>query len=111
VTSDQSGCYLLQGLAPGAYDVQGTMPGYLRHVVPQVTVQAGAERSVPEFVLRGGDVNADGIVSLEDLVSVSLRYGSAVPSGAAEDINGDGNVDLVDLVLVASNYGASANLW
>jgi hypothetical protein len=99
----------MEGLAAGAYDIHASMPSYLRHVVSQVIVHAGARTTVPEFALRGGDVNADGDVSLADLVSVSLRYGSQVPPGAAEDIDGDTEVDLVDLVLVARNYGASAS--
>ncbi len=108
VTSNESGDYRITGLAAGAYDILATMPAYLRHVIPQVVVRAGAETIAPQSVLRGGDVNADGSVSLADLVGVSLRYGSQVPAGAAEDINGDGKVDLVDLVLVASNYGVKA---
>jgi hypothetical protein len=108
VTSNDSGAYCIEGLAAGAYDVQATMPAYLRRVIPQVTVRSATESAVAEFVLLGGDVNADGEVSLTDLVSVSLRYGAQVSPGAAEDISGDGKVDLVDLVLVASNYGTSA---
>jgi hypothetical protein len=107
VTSNDGGSFRIEGLAAGAYDIRASMPSYLRHVVRQVTVRAGIETTVPEFTLRGGDVNLDGDVSLADLVSVSLRYGSQVLPGAAEDINGDGKVDLTDLVLVASNYGAS----
>jgi hypothetical protein len=107
VISIESGGFRIEGLAAGAYDVSATMPAYLRRVVSQVIINAGTETIVPQFVMRGGDVNADGEVSLADLVSVSLRYDSRVPPSTAEDVNGDGQVDLVDLVLVASNYGTS----
>ena len=111
VWSDDQGSFVITHLSAGAYDVQATMPGYLRRVIPQVTVRAHAESAVGELVLRGGDVNADDTVSLADLVSVATHYGSKVPQGSAADINGDGELDLVDLVLVASNYGATASSY
>jgi tungstate transport system substrate-binding protein len=54
------------------------------------------------------DVNLDGKVGLQDLVSVAKAYGSKPGDpnwNAAADINNDGTVNLADLVLIAQHYG------
>ena len=49
-----------------------------------------------------GDVNADGVVNLFDLVAVTRAYNpGAPPSDRRADLNQDGTVNLLDLVLVA----------
>ena len=55
-----------------------------------------------------GDVNADSVVDIFDLVTVGNSYGSG--PGAPKwnpnaDINGDDIIDIFDLVLVANHYG------
>ena len=46
------------------------------------------------------DVNRDGVVDLNDLVIISLRYGQTGNNPA--DVNGDGVVNVDDLILVAA---------
>ena len=53
-----------------------------------------------------GDLNRDGVVNIQDLVIVSVRFGQTGNNIA--DINGDHLVDIVDLVLVASAIGEGA---
>ena len=53
-----------------------------------------------EIVL--GDVNADGVVNILDLVLVASRIGGAYTPEA--DINGDGIVDVQDLVVIANAF-------
>ena len=53
-----------------------------------------------------GDVNADGIVNIQDLVLVAGKLGQTGTNSA--DINGDGQVNIQDLVLVAGALGTSA---
>lgn len=61
------------------------------------------------FVLHG-DVNADGVVDIVDLVRVAIAYGQTGPTGwIPEDINSDGVIDIFDLVLLANNYGKPGN--
>ena len=46
-----------------------------------------------------GDVNADGVVNVLDLVIVANAFGEAEP-----DLNGDGVVNIQDLVIVANAF-------
>ncbi len=45
------------------------------------------------------DVNADGVVNIQDLVIVANAFGEAAP-----DVNGDGVVNIQDLVIVANAF-------
>ncbi len=49
------------------------------------------------------DINADGVVSVDDLLAVISRWGACV---CMEDINGDAMVDVNDLLLVIQDWGA-----
>ena len=63
--------------------------------------------STPEEVLSPPtpwDVNADGIVNIQDLVLVASEFGQSGES-LKGDINGDGTVNILDLVLVSSHFG------
>ena len=58
-----------------------------------------------------GDVNADGIVDVFDLVLVGVAFGSqeGEPSYNPDaDLNGDGVIDIFDAVIVGSNFGNEA---
>ena len=52
------------------------------------------------------DLNADGIVNILDLVSVSNQFGKT-GEGLTGDVNEDGTVNILDLVQVASYFGKS----
>lgn len=53
-----------------------------------------------------GDINRDGVVNIQDLVIVNVRFGQTGENSA--DINGDRMVNIVDLVLVAGAFGNDA---
>ena len=55
---------------------------------------------------RKVDVNGDGIVNIQDLVSVVSNLGQTGENAA--DVNGDGIVDISDLILVAGVIGNDA---
>ncbi len=60
-------------------------------------------------VSRRVDVNGDGIVNIQDLVVVSLAFGSTVNSSGYNgraDIDGNGDVNIIDLVAVSLFFGA-----
>jgi len=55
-----------------------------------------------------GDINADKVVDIFDLVTVANSYGSSPEDpkwNSNADINGDGIIDIFDLVMVAEHYG------
>ena len=51
-----------------------------------------------------GDVNADGVVDVNDLLGLLSAFGTA---DAASDITGDGSVDVNDLLACLSNFGST----
>ena len=58
------------------------------------------------------DVNADGIVNIQDLVLVAANFTRTGKNSA--DVNGDGVVNIVDLTLVAGAFGntaAAPEIW
>ena len=61
---------------------------------------------VTESTQLKGDVNADGIVNIQDLVLVAGKLGQTGTNSA--DINGDGQINIQDLVLVAGALGTTA---
>ena len=52
------------------------------------------------------DINADGIVNIQDLVTVAAALGQTGENNA--DVNGDGEVNIQDLVAVAAALGQDA---
>ena len=52
------------------------------------------------------DVNSDGVVNIQDLVSVASNFGQTGENSA--DVNNDGVVNISDLILVASALGDGA---
>ena len=54
-----------------------------------------------------GDLNADGVVNIQDLVLVASQLGQAGQNTA--DINEDGVVNIQDLVLVAGTFAAAVD--
>ncbi|MDE0015125.1 MAG: cohesin domain-containing protein, partial [Candidatus Poribacteria bacterium] len=53
------------------------------------------------------DVNADGQVSVLDLILVAQRLGETVSANSKFDVNDDGIISILDLILVAQHLGES----
>ena len=53
------------------------------------------------------DVNADGQVSVLDLILVAQQMGSAASANSKVDVNRDGIISILDLILVAQHMGES----
>ena len=53
------------------------------------------------------DVNADGQVSILDLILVAQRLGETVSANSEVDVNADGIISILDLILVAQHMGES----
>ena len=60
----------------------------------------------PEPPRLAADVNGDGRVNIQDLVSVAAAFGETGETSA--DVNGDGTVNIQDLVAVAAAFGEIA---
>jgi hypothetical protein len=56
-----------------------------------------------------GDLNLDGAVNFNDLLSLAQNYGHTGATYAQGDINHDGAVNFNDLLTLAQNYGNSVN--
>ena len=92
---------LTVGTNPGRHRVRATAPT-LGSSVPFIAI-ATAPAPAARFA---ADVNADGVVNIQDLVLVSSRLGQTGQNVA--DVNGDGAVNIQDLVLVAGELGTEA---
>lgn len=66
-----------------------------------------AEEGTDIDILRAADVNADGTISVLDLVQVAADLGatSTPEQPLNSDVNGDGTVNILDLVFVANHIG------
>ena len=56
-----------------------------------------------------GDLNADGVVNIQDLVLVASQFGQTGTGQNATDINKDGVVNIQDLVLVAGAFNVTVS--
>ena len=63
-----------------------------------------------EIAIRSEDVNADGIIDVEDLVLVAASFGTAPAPGVLPntDVNGDGKIDNEDMLLVLAALESQA---
>jgi len=62
---------------------------------------------VPEPQPLTADVNGDGTVNIQDLVTVASQFGET-GDWLTADVNGDGTVNIQDLVTVAAAFGEAA---
>ena len=73
--TDSDGRYLIQGIPPGEFDIEVTMPTYLTARKMGVIADQGLVTDLPPVFLRGGDLNMDGRVDGLDLAAVGLNLG------------------------------------
>jgi parallel beta-helix repeat protein len=92
------------GFAKGNYTISAvasTVPGET-----DTTDNAYADGTVT--VVMEGDLNADGIVDISDIVLVAKSFGSQIGHPRYDlnmDINDDDSIDISDIVIVAKNFG------
>lgn len=68
--------------------------------LPLLLIQTSTEETTPPIPQKlAGDVNADDIVNIQDLVLVAANFGQTGEHPA--DVNGDNVVNILDLTLVA----------
>ena len=58
--------------------------------------------------LLSGDANFDGVVDVQDLLTLANHYGSSVERWSQGDFNYDGVVNTADLTALAQNWAGSS---
>lgn len=112
---DLSGTYNLEvtGTDSGTYELETSQQGATGTVSVVFDLNGTIKKDetqthIISLSVLPGDINGDGKVSLQDLVSLANAYGS-IPGDPKwnpnADLNGDGKVSLQDLVILANHYG------
>ena len=113
-TTDASGNFRLENLAPDTYEVYARMYGYLDSLKGSgVQVVAGECTDIGATKLLGGDVapqpEPNNVVDINDIAYIAFRFLGADMSA---DVNGDGVVNILDLTMAAANFGRfGPTLW
>src|SRR5271157_321982 len=97
---------IVEGQISGSVDAAGdyTAYNYMDRIGARVNVSVDISVGAP----IPGDVNHDGKVNLQDLVTLALAYGSKPGDtnwNPNADIDGNGVVDRADLAILAQHYG------
>jgi hypothetical protein len=104
-TTDNTGHFTFANLAPGAYQVNANIPGYLSSQENFTLIQ-GQSLVLPSTTLIAGDTNLDNKIDLTDATLIAANFdSSSVVEGA--DINHDGVVDIRDLTAIGAYFGQS----
>jgi hypothetical protein len=106
-TTDASGNFTLENLAPDTYEVYARMYGYLDSLKGSgVVVVAGECTDIGATKLLGGDVapqpEPDNAIDINDIAYIAFRFLGADMSA---DVNGDSVVNILDLTMAAANFG------
>lgn len=95
----------------GTYDIAIKKDGYLQYTLTEAKLTDGIEEKIDlgEFKIYAGDMNANGQVEIDDLVTIndqiSLRQNNQTGVNTKYDLNGDGKIDILDRNILKENYG------
>ncbi|MGB5048755.1 MAG: hypothetical protein WBO46_07475, partial [Caldilineaceae bacterium] len=96
------------GTAGTLYNVRVDAPKYLA-AKRTITINPGDTveyLSATELELRGGDINNDDKINIQDLVLIGVNFDTGT---ASADINGDGTVNIQDLAIAAGNFSLTTD--
>jgi len=106
-TADLNFTWDTHGFAKGDY----TVWAYAEPVAGETETANNAYTDGTITVTMQGDINADKLVDIFDIVRVALAFG-AVPANPNwdpnADINGDKGIDIFDIVIVALHFGETS---
>ncbi len=104
--SGRSGRFGLVGLPAAAASITATAPCALDLDAGVVALQPGQRLDLGRGSFVGGDVVADCVIDVRDLVRVARdARGDLRTAHACSDVNGDGTVNVADLDAVRRNLG------
>jgi len=87
----------------GSYKARVSAPKYLAAIQDFTLLATESSRDlVGPLVLRGGDINGDDQINIQDLVVIGVNFGSTIV--LTPDINGDSVVNIQDLAIAAGNF-------
>jgi hypothetical protein len=100
------GKFTFANLQPGTYRLDARAPGFLPAQI-QFTLQAGQKLVLPPALLRGGDSDRDGKITIVDVTLIAANFNRPASLVPQADLNGDGVIDVRDMALIGSQYGLS----
>lgn len=65
----------------------------------------------PEAWLRQGDINADGIINIKDVVLMESFYRHPASDRPEADLDGDGWISILDMEKLQRNFGLTYEEW
>jgi len=117
VSVNSNGSFEVTGLTIGKrFQIAASASGFLMSEIAEITLSASST-SLARVELRAGLVNADNVVSIQDISAAAASFGQIVSdrtddSGHIVDMNGDDMVNVLDISTIASNFGAvSPQVW
>ncbi len=73
---DRQGYFLVERPA-GAYGLTASAPGYLSHVIGNITVEPEHVLALPTMTLGFGDADGNGVIDIYDLALAAGNYGNS----------------------------------
>jgi hypothetical protein len=107
-----SGAFVINGLQANiTYTLTASLAGFADVQRSNLRISNGTAQ-IGGAVMRAGDVDDDGSVTVTDVSLVAGQYGTNVSAGSPADLTGNGAIDITDVSLVAGNYGlAGPTQW
>lgn len=109
IITDETGYFEFEGLLDNEFTISLVAENFVQGC-QAASVADGGLVELGTIELLAGDVNADGIIDILDLIYVGERQGSAIADSdydAKADLNRDDIINLNDISIVGRNYEAS----
>lgn len=101
-------------LVPGIYDLQFSAQGYSTEIISGISVSEGnaARLDVSLIPQIPGDIDADGKITLNDLVlALQIAAGGKIfPISQTADVNGDSRIGIEEAVYILNEIRKSYNI-
>jgi hypothetical protein len=100
-----NGSFSFTNVPTGTYTLRAIAPGFLGSQRPiSVSGNGNGNVNAQKTILRGGDTNDDGVITIVDVSAVVGDFGKP-PVNGSTDLNRSGLVDIVDVNIAVANFG------